>query len=175
MHAKLKNAPGIYLAGFMGCGKSTVGRLLADWLGWEFVDLDEEIETAAGETIAEIFDRHGEAAFRTLERSALLRHTEQARLGSPRVVALGGGCFAQRKNRETLADAGVTIWLDCPVDELWERATMTKERPLARNRPAFEALYRDRREGYEKADYRVSSQGTGPEQVIEAIRNLGLV
>src|SRR5947209_16272732 len=80
MILKLKRTPGIYLVGFMGCGKSTVGRALADELGWYFSDLDEDIEQAAGTTIAEIFDTKGEAAFRAMETESLRKrvHTVQS-------------------------------------------------------------------------------------------------
>src|SRR5712675_109082 len=71
MLLKLKRTPGIYLVGFMGCGKSTVGRALADELGWYFSDLDEDIEQGAGTTIAQIFDTRGEAAFREMETESL--------------------------------------------------------------------------------------------------------
>ncbi len=71
MILKLKQTPGIYLVGFMGCGKSTVGSALADELGWSFFDLDQEIEKAAGASVAEIFDQRGESEFRTLETEAL--------------------------------------------------------------------------------------------------------
>ena len=71
MHVKLKGSPAFYLVGFMGCGKTTVGRLLADQLKWDFVDLDDEIEREAEAKIVDIFDNFGEAAFRSMERKAL--------------------------------------------------------------------------------------------------------
>ena len=73
MNLRLKRAPGIYLVGFMGCGKSTVGRVLADELGWSFFDLDDEIENGAGTTIGEIFDTQGEEIFRAMEAKALAK------------------------------------------------------------------------------------------------------
>jgi len=174
MHYKLKNWPGIYLVGFMGCGKSTVGRLLADRLDWDFVDLDAEIEQRAGAKINEVFDTRGEAEFRELEHQQLLTQTNQARLGQPRVVALGGGAFAQSRNRETLAEAGLSIWLDCPAGELWQRVSGMGDRPLARDKSVFEALHRERRQHYEKADFRVPVEGASPGAVVEAILALSL-
>ncbi len=175
MHYKLKNSPGIYLVGFMGSGKSTVGRLLAGRLGWAFVDLDAEIEQSAGLKISEVFDAQGEAAFRALEHRKLLVQTNHAKFGEPRVVALGGGAFAQASNRESVAEAGLSIWLDCPADELWRRVSGTADRPLARDKSAFEALHRERRPHYEKADFRVPVEGATPDAVVEAILALSLV
>jgi shikimate kinase len=174
MHYKLKNSPGIYLVGFMGSGKSTVGRLLAGRLGWDFVDLDDEIERAAGSKISAVFDAAGEAAFRVLEHRALALQASQARSGEPRVVALGGGAFAQTNNRENLADSGVSIWLDCPVEDLWQRVSGMGDRPLARDKAAFEALHSERRQYYEQADFRVPAEGANPEAVVEAIQALSL-
>ena len=90
MHVKLKGSPAFYLVGFMGCGKTTVGRRLADRLKWDFVDLDEEIEREAEAKIVDIFDKFGEAAFRVMERQALNKQIRHARMGMARVVALGG-------------------------------------------------------------------------------------
>jgi len=92
----------IYLVGFMGSGKSTVGRRLAEALGWTFVDLDDDIEAATGRTIADIFSNDGEQAFRDAEHAAL-----QARVsGSNAVVALGGGAFTFVRNRDVMKGAG---------------------------------------------------------------------
>ena len=100
MHVKLKGSPALYLVGFMGCGKSTVGRSLAGTLKWDFVDLDDEIEREAGSKIVEIFDRFGEPVFRVMEHKALGEQIRKARMGMARVVALGGGAFAQKPNRQ---------------------------------------------------------------------------
>ena len=174
MHYKLKNAPGIYLVGFMGSGKSTVGRLLASRLGWDFVDLDAEIERTSGSKISEVFDTAGEPAFRVMEHRALALQASQARSGEPRIVALGGGAFTQTNNRENLADAGVSIWLDCPAEDLWQRVSEMGDRPLARDKAAFVALHEERRQHYEKADFRVPVAGANPDAVVEAILALSL-
>jgi len=175
MHDKLKNAPGLYLVGFMGCGKSTVGKLLAKRLGWDFIDLDSRIEEEAGATIAEIFEQRGEAEFRSMERRALLCQTAQVKSGEPRVIALGGGAFAQPGNREAVDAAGLSIWIECPLEELWERVARSRERPLARGRDDFEALYNERRPHYEKADFRVLSGPESPETVVASILKLSLL
>ena len=91
MILKLKRTPGIYLVGFMGCGKSTIGRALADEIGWRFLDLDEEIEKAEKCSISEIFEQRGEPAFRLLETTELRKRVRNIECGQPFVVALGGG------------------------------------------------------------------------------------
>ncbi|MCB1020747.1 MAG: shikimate kinase [Acidobacteria bacterium] len=173
MHQRLKATPGIYLVGFMGSGKSTVGRLLAERLGWDFVDLDAEIEREAGKPIARIFEDEGEPAFRALETEALVRQTCAVRGGGARVVALGGGAYVAERNRWKLEDAGLTIWLDLSADALWERVRSETDRPLARNEESFRALCETRRPIYENADYRVDA-AQPPDQVVETILGFGL-
>src|SRR5690348_16837440 len=107
MNLKLKRTPGIYLVGFMGSGKTTVGRHLADRLGWSFFDTDAEIEKAEKTTIAEIFDHRGEPEFRRIETEVLREHVRWIERGRPAVLALGGGAFAQEDNRVLLSDSGV--------------------------------------------------------------------
>ena len=109
MHIKLKRSPGIFIAGFMGSGKSTVGRMLADQLGWEFVDLDAEIERAQVTTIAAIFEERGEAEFRRIETQMMERWVRRIEGGSPTVLALGGGAFVQAGNFELIENHGVSI------------------------------------------------------------------
>ena len=155
MILKLKRTPGIYLAGFMGCGKSTVGRLLADELGWNFSDLDEEIEQREHTTIAEIFDTRGEAAFRELETAALRERVRSIEYGRPYVVALGGGAFLTADNAELVLNHGVTVWLDCPVAIIERRVAAVTHRPLARDLDRLRRLYENRREGYARAHYRI--------------------
>ena len=173
MHQRLKATPGIYLVGFMGCGKSTVGELLAERLGWELVDLDTEIEREAGKPIARIFDEDGETAFRQLEYEAVGRQACAVRGGGARVVALGGGAFVPQRNRWKLEDAGLTICLDVSADELWERVRHETDRPLARDEQRFRSLYAERRPVYELADYRVDASQP-PDEIVDAILSLGI-
>ena len=168
MNQKLKTTPGIYLAGHMGSGKSTVGRLLAERLGWDFVDLDDAIEALAGRTIAAVFESDGEEAFRDFEHAALRAQTAEVRCGRPRVVALGGGTFAFARNRDLLDGAGLSVWLDASAEALWERVRGADHRPLAQDREAFAALLESRRESYALADMRVDA-GQAPEASAEAI------
>ncbi len=172
MIVKLARTPGIYLVGFMGSGKSTVGRLLADRLGWNFVDLDEEIEAQQRMRIGEIFDRYGEAYFRRLEHEALRRHVRAIQRGEPTVLALGGGAFAQPENYALIEENGISIWLDCPLEVARRRIEQDTNRPLARDPAKFEQLYHARRASYARADYRIEVTGEDPEQIVEAILRL---
>lgn len=172
MILKLKRTPGIYLVGFMGCGKSTIGRRLAQELGWTFTDLDDEIESAQGRAISAIFDEDGEEAFRRMETEALQARVARIRTGTPTVLALGGGAFARLENRELLKGNGLSIWLDCPFETLWERVSNATHRPLARDRKRFEELYAARRSSYSLADFRVEVSNDNPQVAVTAILDL---
>lgn len=171
MILKLVRTPGIYLVGFMGSGKTTVGRILADRLGWEFVDLDAEIEAEQKTTIAEIFDQCGEEHFREIETAAIRRRVHMVRAGQPMVIALGGGAFLREQNYDLLADHGVTVWLDCPL-ELARRRVDHSTRPLARDPEKFAELYEARQPSYGRADYRIAVTSDDAEAVVEAISAL---
>jgi len=149
--------------------------LLADALKWDFVDLDDEIEREAGAKIVEIFERFGEPAFRAMERRALNAQISNIRMGMARVIALGGGAFADKANRETIEAAGVSIWLRSPVERLWERVSHEEDRPLARDRERFEALYREREPLYAEADFTVETSDVDPDQVVKDIKGLSLL
>jgi shikimate kinase len=174
MILKLARSPAIYLVGFMGSGKSTAGRLLADKLGWGFVDLDAEIEAEQGMSIPEIFEQHGEEHFRKLETEAIRKRVHLVQSGRPAVVALGGGAFAQPCNFELLEHNGVTVWLDCPLEMAWRRVQAGANRPLARDSRKFEELFRARRESYARADYRIEVTAEDPQAVAEAVLALPL-
>jgi len=174
MILKLKRTPGIYLVGFMGSGKSTIGRLLAERLGWQFADLDEEIEAQQATTIAELFDKMGEPEFRRIESTALRKHVRTIECGRPTVVALGGGTFVQADNFELLENHGVTIWLDCPLEMVRHRVEHATHRPLARDRQRFEELFHGRQAAYGKADYRIRIECDDPLIALEEILKLPL-
>jgi shikimate kinase len=173
MNLKLVRTPGIFLVGFMGSGKSTVGKLLADWLGWSFADLDADIEAEQKIPIAAIFDQYGEEHFRKLETEAIRRRTRMVRSGQPLVVALGGGAFTRPENLELLEGHGVTVWLDCPLELARRRVVEAgSDRPLARDPRKFGELYEARRPEYARADYRIEAASDDSGPVVEAIRAL---
>lgn len=137
----------VVLVGFMGSGKSTVGRLLAGRLGVPFADADGEIERAAGRTIPEIFDGEGEAAFRELEAAAVARLLD----GDAAVLALGGGAL-RGTTAELVRERCTVVWLDVTADVAWQRAQPEgARRPLARDEGAFRALHAERRAVYAAA------------------------
>jgi len=156
----------------MGTGKSTVGARLASQLGWHFVDLDEKIEEAAGITIPEFFEKHGEPAFRQLEaeqlRAAIGRAIERT---ESTIIALGGGTYAQTGAPEFLRNAGIpVIWLDAPIKVLLSRCMTMTGRPLFRDEASFRALHAQRVTSYELADFRVDSSGDSAAVVAEILR-----
>ena len=172
MNLKLKRTPGIYLVGFMAAGKSTVGRHLAHRLGWNFFDIDKEIEAAEKLTIAELFETRGEPEFRRIEADILWQHVRWIERGRPAVLALGGGAFAAGTNRELIEENGVSVWLDCPFPTVQRRVAQQHGgllRPLARDPVEFEALFRRRLEIYQLAHMRVAIEGDDPEQTVDAI------
>jgi shikimate kinase len=172
----------VCLTGFMGSGKSTVGRLLAAQLAWYFADLDAEIERHTGLPISQIFEQKGEPVFRDIEHECLVRILGSASERDTRLVlALGGGTFAQPRNAILLREFGlmprgsgtVFIWLDCPMEDLLQRCVLMGGRPLFRDEASFRKLYQERMPFYQQADYRVESGGE-PMRVVEQILALGI-
>ena len=173
MILKLKRSPGIYLVGFMACGKTTVGRCLADELGWHFVDIDDDIVALAGKTaINNIFETQGEEAFRKLETEAITARVHIIECGNPTVVALGGGAIARQDVYELISVNGVSIWLDCPLEVMQKRAARETHRPLAKNPGEFAELYKNRLPCYQRADFRVEVTSDDPQSVVRQILNL---
>jgi shikimate kinase len=174
MILKLKRTPGIYLVGFMGSGKSTVGRALARELGWSFVDLDEEIERREGTPISNIFEQHGEAAFRRMESDALKERVRAVERGEPQVIALGGGAFVSDPNYTLLSNNGVSVWLDCPIEIVERRVRGFRHRPLARDPQRMRELYDARRAAYARADYTIPIEGDDARETVARILALPL-
>jgi shikimate kinase len=164
----------------MGAGKSTVGRVLGQRLNWIFEDLDDRIEKREGRRVAEIFRDSGEPAFRRAETLALQQALEQLRSGVSRIVALGGGAFAQKENAALIAAAEVpTIFLDAPVEELWRRCGRQQEsgavRPLLQDIEQFRQLYQSRRSSYLKAALKIETGKRSVEDIASEIEQaLGL-
>jgi shikimate kinase len=155
----------VYLVGFMGAGKTTVGRALAKRLDWQAVDIDELIEAREHATVADIFARHGEAYFRAVERAVLMEHLTRRHL----VVATGGGTFADVQNRAAINRDGVSVWLDVPIDRLIARVPADGRRPLAADRASFERLYHQRRAAYEQAHVRLDAGRAGVDALVEEL------
>jgi shikimate kinase len=175
MILKLKRTPGIYLVGFMGCGKSTVGRALADQLGWSFVDLDQEIEAREGTTISSLFETRGEPEFRRIESEVLRDRVKIISRGRPNIVALGGGAFLNDANIDLVMQHGVPIWLDCPFDLLERRVARETHRPLAKDPVRFRSLYESRRDAYSRAEYRIQVDSDDPQSAVQKILALHLI
>ena len=163
----------VYLIGFMGAGKTSVGKVLAQRLGRKFYDLDEVIAIREQQSIAAIFETAGEASFRRVENAAL-RNLLETQTGPEMVLALGGGAFVQAENRGLLRQhQGVSVLLDAPVEELARRCEAAgPARPLAQDRRRFEALYAERQSAYNLADLRVQTAGKTIEEVAGEIEKL---
>jgi len=171
----------VFLVGFMGAGKTSVGRALGRRLNWIFEDLDDRIERREGRTVADMFRESGEAAFREAESAALQQVLEEAGSGVVRIVALGGGAFVQPANAAMLKATGVPIaFLDAPVEELWQRCRKQAgaagvERPLLRSQEDFRKLYAVRRKRYLRATRRIDTGGRSIDAIAaEIARTLGL-
>jgi shikimate kinase len=174
MILKLKRTPGIYLVGFMASGKSTVGRVLAEEIGWPFHDLDEEIERREGATIPEIFEQRGEEAFRKAETATLGEFVRAVECGRPHVISLGGGAFLSEENFQLVSANGVSVWLDCSLPMVERRLAGTEHRPLARDPARLRELFHARRPGYSRADYRIEVQNDDAAATVSRILELPL-
>ena len=161
----------LYLVGMMGSGKTSTGRPLAERLGYGFVDADAVIEQAAGCSIPDIFDRDGEAGFRSLESQVLSAISQRHSL----VVATGGGVVTQPENWGML-HSGIVIWLDVVPDQLLQRLNADKTvRPLLQTadpEAALNALLNERRPLYAEADLTVVINNETPEAVADGILQL---
>lgn len=157
----------VILVGFMGAGKSSVGRLLARRMGRCFVETDDMIVARDGRPIPEIFRLDGEATFRRLEGEAI----EALRLKSGDVIATGGGLPCREGRMEALRELGTVVWLRGKLDELLARAARSGARPMLNGRtPAeIEALYRAREPYYSRAHLTVDTAGLGVDQVVARI------
>lgn len=158
----------IYLTGFMGAGKTTVGRLLAHALGWRFLDLDQEIENAAGISIKEIFERLGEAYFRGLETEALRRTLALAHV----VVATGGGTATIDGNLDLMRQDGVSVWLNPEIDTILRRVGHEgkEDRPLFQDETQAMRLFWQRLPAYRRCDVKVDvGASEEPQEVAERI------
>jgi shikimate kinase len=164
----------IALVGLMGVGKSTVGRKLAEMLRAPFVDSDEEIEKAAGLSVQEIFERHGEPEFRRGERRVI----ERLLNGPPIVLATGGGAYIDPETRALMKDKATTVWLRADLDLVWKRVNRRDTRPLLKRdnpRQVLADLNAVRSPIYAEADTVVDSGDAPASEAAKAIlEKLGL-
>jgi len=159
----------IALYGFMGVGKTTVGKLLAERLGYTFIDMDDEIEKMAGMSISEIFTRLGEPSFRQMESKLI----EDISRKDGYVIACGGGAIANPYNAERLSASAGMVYLTAQVDEIIKRTSGDNSRPLLNVPNPHEvasSLLADREPTYKRyADIIVDTTGFTPEEVVSAI------
>lgn len=156
----------------MASGKTTVGKLLAEHIGWQFADLDEDIEKAQNASIANLFQTMGEPGFRKLESEALHHRVQVVKNGRPTVLALGGGAYIQAANASILESGGVSIWLDTPISVIERRVSGTTHRPLAKDPVFFRELYHIRRDAYAKAAFTIPVNSDDPVQTLNSILSL---
>jgi len=158
----------VALVGLMGAGKSAIGKRLAQRLGLPFVDADEEIERAAGCSIAEFFERFGEQEFRAGERRVISRLLD----GTPHVLSTGGGAYMDPETRALLRAKAVTVWLRADLDVLYERVKRRGHRPLLKQgdpREVLGRLIQQRHPVYAEADIVVESTAQPAERTTEEV------
>ena len=163
-----QNYKNIFLVGFMGAGKSTVGRILADKIGYRYCDADKFIETHAGTTITQIFADQGEKYFRDLESESM----EFLSTKEKQVIATGGGVIQRDRNWDAMKNGGITVYLKAPIEVIWERIKDSKDRPLLQVENPLETareLLNKRTLLYEKADLIVDTSDLSLEEVAEEI------
>jgi shikimate kinase len=154
----------LYLVGFMGAGKTTIGRLLGRRLGWRMEDVDERIESRERRSVAAIFAQHGEPYFRQQERQVIGELLPERHV----IIATGGGTFAEPDNRAVMLADGAVAWLDVPLSVVLERVPADGRRPLAADRLQMEQLYLRRRLSYAEAHVRIDA-ARPPAEVLERL------
>ena len=165
--AKLGNRT-IVLVGMMGAGKSSIGRRLASEFNLPFVDADTEIETAAGMSIPEIFEAHGEPYFRSGEARVIARLLE----GGPQVLASGGGAFINPQTRALIRARGISVWLKADLEVLLRRIKRRSDRPLLKTddpEQTLKQLIAERYPIYAEADVTVHSRDVSHDAIVADI------
>ena len=163
----------LVLIGFMGTGKTSLGKMLAAKLGCAFVDLDQKIEADNEMSIPDIFRAHGEDHFRRLERQAVIEVAERRGI----VIATGGGTVKDPRNVELLKNSGLIVCLTCSVDEILDRTAVKGERPVLDSqhqshgdrKAAIEKLLDERRKFYAQADYTLDTTDWSPMKLVDDI------
>ncbi len=178
-----KRANRIYLTGFMGSGKSTIGPILANTLGYDFIDIDKAIEQRTGESVKEIFQHRGEEAFRILERALL----QELRVREHLVISLGGGTIADPISFPLIRESGVLVYLKTAPDQLFKRLHHKTDRPVLIDdagerlseedlRVRIRDLYVRREQFYDQADIIVPTDehklGITVDQIVKRLSGL---
>ena len=160
----------IVLIGMMGAGKTTIGFKLAKKLGYQFIDIDTEIENSENEKIIDIFQNKGEGFFRKIEEKISLSFLEK----NKRVISLGGGTFLNDKVRKKIKKNSYSIWLNWKLKTILTRITRNTRRPLALklNERDLANLYRKRVKFYKLSDYKVNCENKNKNEIIKQISNI---
>jgi shikimate kinase len=156
----------IYLVGFMGSGKSTVGKILAEKLNMNFIDIDKLIEEKEGMKIKDIFEQKGESYFRELERKQIEAIVNQEGL----VVSTGGGLGANLDNMNLMKKNGDVVWLDVSLNTVLDRLKNDQDRPLLKQpTEKIKQLFEERKNVYRLANIRINADKKTPSQIVEEI------
>ena len=159
------------LTGMMGVGKSTIGKILAKKLNYNFVDVDKLIEAKEGSSINLIFKNKGESYFRRIESNVTLIELKK----SNSVISLGGGAFLNSLIRKSAKKLSTSFWLDVPIDELIKRLKKSKQRPLLFKKNTDETvkkIYFDRKKIYNEANFRIKCNSLKSDEIVNKIINL---
>ncbi|WP_010269940.1 shikimate kinase [Paenibacillus senegalensis] len=161
------NKNNIVLVGFMGTGKSTVGKALAERLNWTFVDVDREIEAVEGKSIPVLFREKGEEYFRQSEQEQIARVMQ----GSRQIVSMGGGAVLREANRRAMAASGLVVALTASASTILERVKNDPDRPLLAGNPEqkIAQLLKERKNAYQFADIHINTDELQVTEVVEAI------
>lgn len=158
----------IFLVGFMGAGKTSIGRTLAAYLQYNFIDLDDLIVKESKLTINEIFTQYGEPYFRKLETNILNNIANYQNT----VVSLGGGAYITEENRHIIKKYGISIWLQCDLPTILFRLTNNTTRPLHRSKEQMETLLSSRLPFYQQTDFHIDVTNLTIENAVTAIQQL---
>lgn len=157
--------PRVYMVGFMGSGKSTVGRLVAGELGWQFLDLDEELVRWEARPITRIFEESGEPYFREIESRFLRTVSGEEQC----VIALGGGTYVDPDNRTFVESHGLSVYLEASLTQIRSRISDDGTRPLFSDASRVEELFERRRPSYRMARVRIDTDPLAPDEVVREI------
>ncbi len=161
----------LILLGMMGVGKTTIGKILAKKLNLEFIDTDEHIEKKNLMSVSDIFEKKGEAFFRTEERNEISKLLEK----NGYVFALGGGAFMDDILREIILKNCISIWLDTDINKLTGRTSVNKNRPLLKNKNSYEKLkeiYSERKSTYALANHKINCDKLNKNDIVKKISEL---